>query len=349
MPSVRRLRWALAIALSGAMTACGSSADHTAGSAHRVTPTTPSAKKTAGHQPRTQPVRRHRPKATQTAHPRPRPSHTGATTTPSPRPRPVPSLPRGGTRLFPATRIVAYYGSGDSPGLGVLGQSDPETQWSRLQAQADQYRTPGRTVLPAFELIAETAQAAPGPDGLYRSRSSDATIARYLATVRRHHGMLILDIQPGRSDFLTEARAFEKWLDQPDVGLALDPEWRMGPGQVPAQEIGSVSAQEVNTVSAWLDRLVARHHLPQKLFLLHKFTSSMITDQSALVDRRHLAEVINVDGFGTQTDKLEKYRKFAAESQFPVGLKLFYRQDEDMFTPRQVLGLSPAPDVVDYQ
>ncbi len=344
MPPVRRLRWALALALSGAMTACGSTTDHhSAGPVHRATPTTASAPRTSGNPSRSHPAGRHRPTATPTK------ARTTATHPPAPRARPVLPLPRGGTTLFPRQRVVAYYGSGDSPGLGVLGAADPETQWDRLQAQANQYRTRGRTVLPAFELIAETAQAAPGADGLYRSRSSDATIARYLTTVRRHHGMLILDIQPGRSDFLTEAHTFAKWLDQPDVGLALDPEWRMAPGQVPAQEIGSVSAQEVNTVSGWLDRLVARHHLPQKLFLVHKFTSSMVTDQSALVDRRHLAEVINVDGFGTQTDKLEKYRRFAAETPFPVGLKLFYRQDEDMFTPRQVLGLSPAPDVVDYQ
>lgn len=338
MSSVRRLRCALAVVLAGALAACGTAAEHhSAAPTHRATTHPPSATRTPSTPPRSHLPRPHRPARTTTP------------TTPAPRPRPVPPLPGGGTTLFPQHRIVAYYGSGDSPGLGVLGQADPETQWNRLQSQAAGYRTSGRAVIPAFELIAETAQASPGADGLYRSRAADSTIARYLATVRRHHGMLILDIQPGRSDFLTEAQAFAKWLDEPDVGLALDPEWRMGPGQVPAQEIGSVSAGEVNTVSAWLDRLVARHHLPQKLFLIHKFTASMITDQEALADRAHLAEVVNVDGFGTQTDKLEKYHTFAGETKFPIGLKLFYRQDVDMFTPAQVLALIPAPDVVDYQ
>ena len=45
----------------------------------------------------------------------------------------------------------------------------------------------------------------------------------------------ILDVQPGRSDFMTEARRLEPWLRQPDVSLALDPEWNMGPRGVPGR------------------------------------------------------------------------------------------------------------------
>ena len=67
-------------------------------------------------------------------------------------------------------------------------------------------------------------------------------IRRYLKAARKAKALLILDIQPGRSDFFTETKRLRKWLKEPDVGLALDPEWRMGPGEVPGKVIGSVGA-----------------------------------------------------------------------------------------------------------
>jgi hypothetical protein len=272
------------------------------------------------------------------APPSPSPNHSPAHA-PSPKPDPV------GSR-----RIVAYYGAGSqTPALGVLGHGAPETAWARLQRQAAGYATPAHPVQPAFELISSVANATPGPDGMYRTRQSADVIDRYLRTVRRHRGLLILDIQPGRANFLPEAQALRKWLRQPDVGLALDPEWRMAPGQVPGKQIGSVSAAEVNVVSGWLDQLVAGHHLPTKLFLLHKFRSTMVRGESELINRPHLHEVVNMDGFGTQKEKLPKYRDFAAATNFDMGIKLFYKQDVGLMTPEQVMGLDPAPEVIDYQ
>ncbi len=60
-------------------------------------------------------------------------------------------------------------------------------------------------------------------------------IRRYLKAARKAKALLILDIQPGRSDFFTETKRLRKWLKEPDVGLALDPEWRMGPARSPAR------------------------------------------------------------------------------------------------------------------
>ena len=93
-------------------------------------------------------------------------------------------------------------------------------------------------MLPALELIAVIANADAGDDGMYRARQSDAVIRRYLRAARKAKAMLLLDIQPGRSDFFTETKRLERWLREPDVGLALDPEWRMQPGQVPGDVIG---------------------------------------------------------------------------------------------------------------
>ena len=127
----------------------------------------------------------------------------------------------------------------------------------------------------------------------------------------RHGALLLLDIQPGRSDFLTLAKHWAWALRDPWVGLAIDPEWRMGPGQVPGRVIGHVGAAEVNRVTAWLDRMTARAHLPQKLFFIHQFRTMMVRAPGRIRARPHLAMVQHVDGFGTPGEKLSTYRAVA--------------------------------------
>jgi hypothetical protein len=63
-------------------------------------------------------------------------------------------LPRGGTRVFPHFRVVAFYGYAGVPGLGVLGQGAPSAAGAKLLTQAHAYAPFGRPILPAFELIA---------------------------------------------------------------------------------------------------------------------------------------------------------------------------------------------------
>ena len=81
----------------------------------------------------------------------------------------------------------------------------------------------------------------------------------------------------------------------------------MGPGEIPGQVIGSVEAREVNAVSEWLSQIVERNDLPQKLFLIHQFTTDMV-DDTQLQERPGLAMVLNADGFGTPELKRVKYR-----------------------------------------
>jgi hypothetical protein len=264
-------------------------------------------------------------------------------------PAALPTLPRGGRTLFPGWRIVAYYGAAGTAALGVLGSGTPDRVWPRLAADAARFETGRTRVLPTYELISVIANGVPGPDGRYRSRVDHATIGRYLDAVRRHHALLLLDIQPGHSDFPTEARRLERWLREPDMALAIDPEWRMSAGGVPGERIGTVSAAEVNAVSAWLEDLTVRHRLPQKLLLIHQFTPGMITNKRAVLPRRHLAMVFNMDGFGGREAKLSKYRMLMADRRFGLGLKLFLRQDIAIFQPPEVLRLRPSPDVVEYQ
>ncbi|MGZ4431822.1 MAG: hypothetical protein ACXVYV_09285, partial [Gaiellales bacterium] len=224
-------------------------------------------------------------------------------------PRP-PQLPRGGRVLLPAYRVVAYYGAPQDPGLGELGIGTPQRATGELLAQAAPYALPRRPVMPAFELIATLVTAAPGTDGRYRYRQSDATIRRYLDAARAARALLILDIQPGRSPFMTEVRAYRSYLEQPDVGLALDPEWSMRPGQLPGKVIGSTRAATVNQVSAYLASVVHEHNLPQKLMIVHQFTPGMIEHKRGIVPRAGVALVININGFGDPPNKISKYRLF---------------------------------------
>ena len=260
-----------------------------------------------------------------------------------------PELPRGGRSVLPEHRVVAYYGAPQSRELGALGIGTPDGAARRLVRDARRYRSERRPELPALELIAVIANADPGDDGMYRARQEDRVIRRYLRAARRAKALLLLDIQPGRSDFFTETTRLEKWLKEPDVGLALDPEWRVADGEVPGQVIGQVSAREVNATSAWLDALTARENLPEKLFVIHQFTDDMV-DHTQLKLRENLAMVLNVDGFGGREIKVAKYRGFAREArEFEHGFKLFFEEDTNLMTPRQVMRLRPRPSLIVYE
>jgi len=272
----------------------------------------------------------------------------GAQATPTP--TPPPELPRGGRRIFPDFRVVGIYGAPQAEELGILGIGSLSLAGRRLERQARPYDRESRPVLPAMELITVIANAAPGEDGKYRTRQTDAVIRRHLRAARRVKALLVLDIQPGQSDFFTETRRLRRWLREPDVGLAIDPEWRMQDGAVPGTVIGSVSSREVNATTAWLDRLVRERDLPQKLFVIHQFTDDMV-DDAKLKERKGLAMVLNADGFGGQQIKIDKYRAFTRTPRefFFEGFKLFYKEDTDLMTPGEVMRLKPRPDFVVYE
>jgi hypothetical protein len=257
-------------------------------------------------------------------------------------------LPRGGRTLLPRTRVVAFYGAPQDNELGALGVGSPAHAARRLERVAAPYRRLGRPVLPAMELLADVAQSGPGETGLYMARQRDSVIRRYLRAARAHKQLLVLDIQPGHAGFFGEATRLEKWLREPDVSLALDPEWHT-PGGVPGQIIGSVDAREVNAISFWLERLARRGDLPQKLLLVHRFTPGMI--KGVVKPRRRVAVTINVDGFGTRVVKRAKFQSFAHQHVRGVfdGFKLFFKEDTRIFRPSQLKAFRPVPDVVVYE
>ncbi|MBI2246103.1 MAG: hypothetical protein HYU55_19855, partial [Nocardioides sp.] len=157
------------------------------------------------------------------------------------------ALPDGGTRIFGGNHVlVAYYGTGQTASMGVLGESDPDTMHRRLRRAARPFAGPERPVRHVYELIVTVADGHPGPDGDYSHDIPRSVVGTYLRAAHRNQALLLLDLQPGRSGFLEVAKRWAWALRDPWVGLALDPEWRMGPHQVPARTVGRVRAAEVN-------------------------------------------------------------------------------------------------------
>ena len=262
-------------------------------------------------------------------------------------------LPGGGQVMFPGRRLVALYGHQGTPGLGVLGEQDLPASIARARQMAAAYRPLSRVpVVPAFEIIASVAEASPGPDGSYSYETPASQLLPWVREATADGLYVVLDLQPGRSGLLAQAEYYQSLLELPDVGLALDAEWKLQPGQKPLQQIGHVDIDEVNSVVGWLAALTARHDLPQKLLVLHQFQLAMLTGERDL-DTGHddLAIVIHMDGQGTPGVKQGTWNAVTAAAPRGVffGWKDFLVKDHPMLTPGQTMTETPAPVMISYQ
>ncbi len=218
---------------------------------------------------------------------------------------------------------------------------------------AGQYAA-GRRPLPVFELIATVVHAKPGADGLYRTRIDQAIVQRHLDAARRHGAILLLNIQPGRAAFLDEVKFWEPWLREPDVGLALDPEWAVKAGQIPGTVFGRTTGAELDAIAAYVAGIVAANRLPEKVVLYHQLHTSIVREPAGLQPHPGVALVVSVDGIGTPGQKTATWRSIIAVTPAHVHkcFKLFYDEDTKtgpLMTPAQVLALQPQPEYVLYE
>jgi len=276
--------------------------------------------------------------------------------------------------LFPGRRLVAIYGHPGDPNLGVLGEQGVEAAVQRARDVAAGYAgmapepvdlepgiapEPGDTepgvvadpVIPTFEIITTVASSDAGPDGDYSAESPIEHIRPWVDAAAAAGIYVVLDLQPGYTDFLTQAKRYEELLVQPHVGLGLDPEWRLAPGERHMEDIGQVSAAEVNAVSAWLAELTRSRGLPQKMLLLHQFRLDMLPDRDAVQLFPELATVVQMDGLGTQEEKSNTWSAITAGG--PVGAffgwKNFYDEDLPMLSPLETVSIAPSPVFISYQ
>ncbi len=259
----------------------------------------------------------------------------------------------GGLLPLEDRRIVALYGSPEAPSLGLLGEQDAPATIARAVEVADRYAdaADGRTAVPGLDIIATVASSAAEPTDDY-SRRVPISRLRPLVDQARDAGVAVfLDLQPGRTSFLTQAQEYEKLLREPHVHLALDPEWRIGPRERHLLRIGSVEASEVQDVADWLAGLVRRERLPQKVLMLHQFTLAMLPDRDTIVVPDELVGVVHIDGQGPLPLKDRTYAVLTqgAEERWAWGWKNFTRIDVPVATPEQSLDRVPVPLVITYQ
>lgn len=266
----------------------------------------------------------------------------------------APELPGGGLVFYPGRRLVALYGNPTTAALGVLGEQSAGESVQRVAEIAAGYGADGVPVLPSFEIIATVASAFAGADNDYSEEMSLDTLRPWIEIAGQNGIYVILDLQPGRTDFLTQAKRYEEFLRLPYVGLALDSEWRLKPTQVHLRQIGSVDAAEINTVVDWLAALVREQNLPQKYLLLHQFRLDMITNRDQVRTPPELAVVIQMDGQGPLPTKYDTWNALTAgteDSGFTWGWKNFYDEDTPRggATAEEVLDLDPVPGYVSFQ
>ncbi|MFI6025433.1 hypothetical protein [Amycolatopsis magusensis] len=264
---------------------------------------------------------------------------------------PVPPTPKPAP--VDAGLLVGFCGAPSAKALGKM-TGDLAVAGQELAQQLQQF--PGdRPATPVVELIATAAHRTPGADGMYRTRASESTVADYLDQARAMNGLLLLNIQPGRAPFLAEVQAYERWLAEPDVGVALDPEWAVPEGVVPGEEFGRTSGEDLDAVAEYLSGLVTRHGLPRKLMAYHQVSASVVRDEAGLRAHDGVVAMKIVDGIGSAAAKKATWDRVMKTKPDHVraGFKLFYDEDTrdgaSLMTPAEVLALEPTPGYVVYE
>lgn len=263
-------------------------------------------------------------------------------------------VPGGGFLPLTGRMMIALYGHPESAALGMLGEQPAGEAVARTMRLTAEYAALiSRPVLPAFELIATVASASAGKDGDYSRETALDVLTPWVDTAIEGGCYVVLDLQPGRTDFLTQAKAYEPLLLRPEVGLALDPEWRLGPNEKHLVQIGHVGIEEVNAVGEWLAALVREHDLPPKVLTLHQFQLQMIRGRERLrTDLDELQFLVHVDGSGGQGAKRATWGviREGLPKEIFLGWKNFKDEDFPMLTPAQTMAqVKPTPSFVSYQ
>lgn len=271
--------------------------------------------------------------------------------TPTPAPTPIPPPPP--KSFFDDHQVVSYYGHPLSGLLGALGQGTQDEMIARLKQQAAAYQAinTDKTVTPALHLIYEVAQASTNDDGLYLYRTDDATVRQFIQVTQQQGMLLFLDLQIGRSNLQNELNYVLPYLKEPNVHLAIDPEFVTPPGSRPGLDIGTLDCLDINTAIQRIEALTEQERLPNKIVIVHQFRDYMLTNKDQLdLNEPRVDVVLNMDGFGGQDTKLQNYDILVHQAGMKYGgIKLFYKHDVNLLSEQQVEDLDPRPAIIMYQ
>lgn len=257
-----------------------------------------------------------------------------------------------GVSMLAGNTLVAYYGSPRQPAMGILGEHDAETIAWLLSARAARFDALNGDagVVPVLHLVYGVAQPETGAAGLYLRYLDDRTVRLYLDLARRYGFALVLDLQIGHSNALAEVLKILPYLEEPDVHVALDPEFALAGGPKPGSAIGTLDASDINAVQWLLGEFTFRRQLPKKVLIVHQFEAAMISDAQSIERSGGVDLVIDMDGYGPADIKTVKYQRYANATYAPYGgIKLFLRHDPDLMTEEQLLDIEPRPVFFLYQ
>ncbi|MGG1629524.1 hypothetical protein [Rossellomorea sp. NRS-1567] len=249
-------------------------------------------------------------------------------------------------------RLVAYYGTPDSENMGILGELEPEEYMKKLKEQTQAYSDadPDRPAVPTIELITTMAQSEPGPDGDYVRMTSEENIEEYVELAEKHDALVLLDIQLGTDTVMEQVKMVEKWLMHPHVHLAIDTEFHVAEGEKPGEDLGQVDGKEIQKAVEYVSELTEKNNLPDKLVLVHQFTSDVLTNKEAIQPTDNVEVAINFDGWGASADKQALYGKYIRNEPKQYGaFKIFYDKDVPVMEPEDVLKMEPSPAIINYQ
>ena len=259
-------------------------------------------------------------------------------------PAPAPSTIAG-------KRLIAYYGVPIGRGLGILGANEVQTTLALLREQAEAYRQvdPCVEIVHVFHTVVTIADAHPGEDGDYNHHLTAETLRWWLDTAAAEGVWVVLDIQPGRATLEAELAFVEPYLREPNVHLAVDPEFIVGEGEVPGTNLGKIDGETINAVQAWLNA-IAESTGQHKILIFHQFNDRMVLNKEVIQDYPLVDLVWDADGYGGASAKAADYNQYRGEPGFEYGgFKLFYDLDTPLMTPGQVLALQPPPAYIVYQ
>jgi len=249
-------------------------------------------------------------------------------------------------------QMVVFYGTPLASGLGILGEMKPDDAARMVKVQAAIYDEINgeRGAVGAMDVIYGLAQDEPTSNGLYVRYLSDQHVQRYLRLADKYAFQVILDLQIGRGRIPDEVRKIERYLLNPRVHVAIDPEYAVGPEGQPIQTPGRMSGHELNEVQDYIGGLIETHNLPPKMIIIHQFLDSTVVEGEATRKVENIDLVLNMDAFGATRDKAKKYHKY---SSLPYAQRdsynIFLKQDERVLSEEEVLDLAPMPDIVFYQ
>jgi hypothetical protein len=258
--------------------------------------------------------------------------------------------------ILPCSRIVAYYGHPSSKRMGALGEFPKDEMLRRFKAQVAEWEKadPNTPVVPALHMVSVVAQGEPGSTGKYRTITSDEKVNEVYGWAKEAGAIFIVDIQVGQDDIRNILPRFDWILKNPDVHLAVDPEFYMRGGVKPGAKIGTMYASDINYVSEHLAKLVKEHNLPPKTLIIHRFTRPMVQNYRDIKLRPEVQVVMHMDGWGAPWLKFDSYRDYVVDEpvQF-TGWKNFYHNDtkkgDPLVTPQQMMKLHPTPMYIQYQ